>query len=115
MENIVQVTLPINQQSFKLLVVIHRSAGFCWHLLTDQDVDLSKPRHSIILRLFSAEAQTSGGEGNSMEWTRDHEIILKMSLWFFILEKGRLWGDLFVAFQYLKGSSKKDGDRQGLL
>lgn len=79
--------------------------GFAWHLLTDQDVDLSKPRGSTILRLFTAKAY----EGNSTGWTRDHEMIFEMPLVLFILEKGRLWGDLFVAFQYLKGSYKKDG------
>jgi len=27
------------------------------------------------------------------------------------LEKKRPWGDLIAAFQYLKGTSKKDGDK----
>jgi len=29
----------------------------------------------------------------------------------FSLEKGRLWGNLRVAFQYLKGVRKEEGDR----
>lgn len=76
--------------------------GSAWHLLTDQDVDLSKLTHSIILRLFSAKVQRSVGEENSIGWTRDHEMIPKMSLGFLSWRKEAL-GRPFCGLSMLKG------------
>ena len=90
-----EVILPL----YSALVGLHLE--YCIHMWSPQyrrDVDLLK----CIQRMATQMIQR-------MEHIPYKERLRELEL--FSLERRRLWGDLRVAFQYLKGGYKKEGDR----
>lgn len=86
--------------------------GCAWHLLADQDVDLSKTRCSTILSLFLAKDQTSSGEGNSIGWTRDQEMIPKC-LWGCSSWRREGSGEIFLRPFNIKGELQERWGQTG--
>jgi len=72
-------------------------------------VQLWSPQHRTDLDLCERGPEEATKVIRGLEPLCCEERLRELGL--FSLEKRRLWVDLLVAFQYLKGAYKKDGDR----